>query len=182
MGNSDYFTPVAAGSQGGVGEPGDEADAGAWAAGLFIIAGQIFSHAKTGYGLSRYKAKINHTSSAGTEGNEPEVSTASATYWEDYVIGGQNGAGSGNVTKEGTWAAGDLLQAVDTGVGIESAGTPGEVLAAALTSLTEKTTAPVGATAYLVVWDATASAWKRISLNNLSKRSQPIITVCLVIL
>jgi hypothetical protein len=172
MAHTDYFQEIAAGSKGNTGSSAADADKGPWAAGLTIVAGDVYSHAKTGYGLSRYKAKTGHVSVAGSGGNEPEIATAWATYWEVYLIGGQDGAGSGNVTKSGTWATGDVLGAVDTGYGVKSLGQPGTVVAAALTALSTVTTTPVGSTHLIAVWNG--SAWVLMSLDNLAKRSVPI--------
>lgn len=67
---------------------------GLWSAEKEIYAiGDVVAHAKTGYGTCTYKAIVGHVPAAATE---PEVGTSWETVWEVFLLGGQNGTGTGS--------------------------------------------------------------------------------------
>jgi len=67
---------------------------GLWSAEKEIYAiGDVVAHAKTGYGTCVYKAIVGHVPAAATE---PEVGASWETVWAEFLMGGQNGTGTGS--------------------------------------------------------------------------------------
>jgi hypothetical protein len=98
----------------------------------------------------------------------PDTTTA---FWDLVAEMGPTGAATGDLVKSGTYAADSLLGCVGTGYTVKAMGAFATLQAAALTALAETTGAPAGTEAIPIY---SGSAWKQISLNNLSQRCLPV--------
>jgi hypothetical protein len=173
--DTDYFEIVAAGSKGNKGDKGDDgtsADEGAWELDTYYSANSRVRHAKTGYGDSVYRCKTGqgHTSEAA---NEPEVGASWSDKWEIFAEGGQDGAGTGDVVGPSSSVTDDAVGFADTsGKLLKSLGSLATRISASLTALAAYTTAPVGASDYLIM--SVGGVWKRILADDYSKRKVPV--------
>ena len=142
---TDYFTPIAAGSQGQQGIAGTDgtyADTGLWESGIDYTENQRVTHALTGHGLSTYRCwHAHHASSA----NEPNVGPNWEDYWLPFAEGGQDGLGSGDVVGPSSSVANDDVGFADvTGKLLKSMGAFATRLATALAALTATSVRPDG--------------------------------------
>ena len=139
------FCVGATGAKGDTGDSGSTAFKDGWVTATGYSVNDIITHAKTGYGDQSYICTSAHTSGASTE---PEVGADWATKWTVAAGGGQDGAGSGDVTGDsGGSTTGNLVGFADTsGLAIEDIGTPKTVIDTVLLAETASTTAPAGTT------------------------------------
>jgi len=108
----DYWEEEKTGRQGPVGDDGTTADTGYWVTGTTYYENHRCYHTKSDHGQSVYRAKVYHIASAATE---PEVGALWNDYWELFSEGGQDGAGSGDVTCSSVTAAGQIAAFYDSG-------------------------------------------------------------------
>lgn len=110
--NGTIWTLVNACRPGPTGSDATAADTGAWVTATTYNENDRCTHARSGHGQSVYRAKSTHLSAATSE---PEVGATWATYWELWCEGGEDGAGSGDVTCSSASAANQLAAFYDTG-------------------------------------------------------------------
>jgi len=139
-----------AGAKGDTGDPGTMAEKGDWVTATPYVVNDLVQHTKAGQGKGSYICTSAHTSGASTE---PEVGGDWATKWSIFAYGGQDGAGTGDVTGDsGGSTTGNLAGFADTsGIAIEDIGTPKVVVDTVLLAETASTTTPVGTTDSLIV-------------------------------
>lgn len=144
------FCTGATGAKGDTGDSGSTAFKEAWVTATAYSVNDIVTHAKTGYGGQGYICTSAHTSGASTE---PEVGGDWATKWTVIAGGGQDGAGSGDVTGDsGGSTTGNLAGFADTsGLAIEDIGTPKSVVDTVLLAESASTTTPIGTTDSFIV-------------------------------
>jgi hypothetical protein len=81
--------------KGDTGNPGSMAWQGPWVATTYSYANKLVSNPLSGYGDTCYICILGHT--AGSDDDEPGVGANTATYWEVYAGGGEDGVGTGDV-------------------------------------------------------------------------------------
>ena len=106
------WTLVNACRPGPTGSDATAADTGAWTTATTYYENDRCTHARSGHGQSVYRAKSTHLSAATSE---PEVGATWATYWKLWCEGGEDGAGSGDVTCSDTTEANEVAVFYDTG-------------------------------------------------------------------
>ena len=106
------WTLVNACRPGPTGSDATDADTGAWVTATTYNENDRCTHARSGHGQSVYRAKSTHTSSAD---KEPEIGANWATYWELWAEGGEDGAGSGDVTGPASSTTNNIPTYYDTG-------------------------------------------------------------------
>ena len=110
--NGTIWTLVNACRPGPTGSDATAADTGAWVTATTYNENDRCTHAKSGHGQSVYRAKSTHLSAAT---REPEVGGTWRTYWELWAEGGEDGAGSGDVTGPASSTTDHIPTFYDTG-------------------------------------------------------------------
>lgn len=108
----EYWKLVNACRPGPTGSDGTTADTGAWATATTYNENDRCTHARSGHGQSVYRSKSTHLSAATSE---PEVGATWATYWELWAEGGEDGAGSGDVTGPASSTVNNFSMFYDSG-------------------------------------------------------------------
>lgn len=166
--NSKYV-PIVVGSKGDKGNAGSDGtyqDTGNWATSTSYATNERAKHAKTGYGACQYRCIADHISGASTE---PEVGASWQTYWELWVEGGMNGAGTGDTTGAASSVLNDIAGFADTsGKLLKSLGSFATCLSTALSALAAYTTAPAGASDKIAM--LVGGVWKLITADDFAKR------------
>ena len=106
------WTLVNACRPGPTGSDATAADTGAWVTATTYYENDRCTHARSGHGQSVYRAKSTHLSAATSE---PEVGGTWGTYWELWCEGGEDGAGSGDVSGPASSTANNIPTFYDTG-------------------------------------------------------------------
>jgi hypothetical protein len=172
-----YMDPIASGSQGMQGLPGNDAtaiDVGTWHSGHPFVIGDRCYHAKSGYGQCVYRCTSSHTSSvSGGTGNEPEVGDSWATKWELFAAGGANGAGTGDIVGPASSTTDFLAVYADvSGKLLKAVGNFATYLVAGLSALTASTTATDGDVDSIAVKES--GGWKLKTLDSVFQRWVPV--------
>jgi hypothetical protein len=144
----EIFCAGTQGQRGSSGSPGTLTQKGTWITATYYALNDIVQHAESGHGIGSWICTSGHTSGATTE---PVVGATYTTAWAPHATGGEDGTGTGTLTKSGSAVADQLCAWADTGVAVKGAGTPVTVVNAVLVAETASTTAPVGTTDHLIV-------------------------------
>jgi len=165
--NPALYAPLAAGMsiKGDTGDPGSTAFKGVWVTSTVYAARDEVTHTISGYGVSTFICISGHTSGSSTE---PEVGASWATKWTKCAGGGANGAGSGTLTKSGSFVTDQVVGCADTGYGIKALGAFGTLMATALNALPVTTTAPDGDVDYVLTKES--GGWKLKLVDKFAQR------------
>jgi hypothetical protein len=171
---TDKWQIVAAGSKGDTGATGADAtavDTGDWTLGRTYATNDRAGHSKTGYGKSQFRCLQPHESTAD---DEPLVGENYTSYWEEFVGGGADGVGTGDVVAPGTAPASDDIAgfADITGKLLKSLGSFATCLSTALSALTGSTTTTDGNVDYIPVKES--GGWKLKLADDYAKGTIPI--------
>lgn len=164
--DSSKYKPIAVGAKGDTGSAATMAVHSAWASSHHYYVNDLVPHAKSGHGNGQYVCILEHTSAAT---DEPEVGVNWATYWDEFLEGGEDGAGSGDVVGPASSVTSNIAGFYDTGgKQIKDLGTAAAVTTGALEGLTASTTATDGDVDKIAVKES--GAWKFKTLDSVFKR------------